>query len=204
MYKAGPNWRDRYYATHLDMILASLVEIDNRQRFDHIIARHQHYTNAKAMPDDMQTWPESTPTPSSSQSQTLIGSSLSTITSTTFTGGYSPPIQPSSTTSPGSSFSAQTPSSSSSTEITRCPQCPAFFTGSARDRNSNLRRHKRTMRDHGNEVGHLCSVEGCGKIFSRTDNLGKHVRTVHGGDDAGEVLRRAGAMKRRRYTEDGE
>ena len=204
MYKAGPNWRDPCYATDLDMVLASFVEIDNRHHFDHIIARDQHYTNANAMPDDIQTWPESTPTPSSSQGQTLIGSSLSTLTSPTFTGGYSPPFQPSSTTSPGSSSSAPTPPSSSSTEVTRCPQCPALFTGSVRNRNTNLRRHIRTTRDHGIAVGLPCSVEGCGKILSRTDNLGKHMRTVHGGDNAGAVLRRADAMKRRRYTEDWE
>ena len=47
-------------------------------------------------------------------------------------------------------------------------------------------------------------MSGCGKILSRTDNLGKHVRAVHGGDDTGAVLRRAGARKRRRYAEDEE
>ena len=204
MHKAGPNWRDRFYATDLDMVLASFVEKDNHQRLNHIVARHQRYTNVNAMPDDLHTWPESTPTPFSIESQTLIRSSLSTITSPTFTSGYSPPAQPSLTTSPGSSFSAPTPSSSSSTDITRCPQCPALFTGSARDRNSNLRRHIRTTRDHGNEVGHLCSVSGCGKILSRRDNLNKHVRMVHGGDNTGAVLRRAGAKKKRRCAEDGE
>ena len=62
----------------------------------------------------------------------------------------------------------------------------------------------RTMRHHGNEVGLPCPVSGCGKVLSRKDNLGKHVRTVHGGDNTGVMLRRAGAGKRRRYAEDME
>ena len=190
MHEAGPNWRDRCYATEIDMVLDSLVEIDNR---------HPRCINVKDMPENMQTLPGRYPTPPSIESQTLMGSPLSALTCPTFTGGYSPATQPVSTTSPGSSFSAPAPSSSSSTDVTRCPKCPAVFTGTARDRASNLRRHMRTTRDHGYAVGLLCPIPGCGAILSRSDNLGKHMRTVHG-VDTDAVLRRAGARKRRRDT----
>ncbi|KAF6232232.1 hypothetical protein HO173_009615 [Letharia columbiana] len=196
MHEAGPNWRDRCYATDLDTVLASVVEMDNRQRLEHIVPRHRRDTNVNAMPGIKQTWAESVPTPSSIENQTLIGSSPSTVASPTFTTGYSPASQPSSTTSPESSFSAQSPSLPR-TEVTHCPLCPALFTGSARDRTSNLRRHMRTSRDHGNAVGLLCTMPGCGANLSRSDNLGKHIRTLHQGD-TGTRLRRQGARIRRR------
>lgn len=193
MHEEGPNWRDRFYATEIDEILTSLEHIDNRYR---------RRTSVNSMPEMVQTLTESIPTPSSIESQTLIGSPLSAFTSPTVVGGYSPPTQSSSTTSPESSFSAPTPSSSR-TDVERCPKCPAVFTGSPRDRASNLRRHMRTTREHGNAVGLLCPIPGCGVTLSRSDNLGKHIKTVHGGDtDA--VLRRADARKRRRYTEGSE
>ena len=55
----------------------------------------------------------------------------------------------------------------------------------------------RTTRNHGNLVGLLCTVPGCDAVISRSDNLGKHIRTVHEGDTS-TTLRRQGARKRRR------
>lgn len=201
MHGAGLNWRDRCYATHLDTVLASVMEMDTCQQLQQIVPHHRRHPNVHAMPGIKQTCAESMPTPSCMESQTLIGSSPSIVASPTYTSGYSPATQPSPTTSPESSFSAPSPSFSS-TDVTRCPLCPAFFTGAARDRASNLRRHMRTMRDHGNAVGLLCTVPGCGSILSRSDNLGKHIRTVHQGD-TGTMLRRQDARKRRRRDGDG-
>ena len=181
------------------MVLASVVEMENRQRIHCAVTSKRQYTNLNNMSESMHMLPESIPTPSYRDIQTPIGTPLSAATSPTLTGIYSPATQHSFTASPESSFSAPTPSSSS-TDLTRCPLCPALFTGSARDRKSNLRRHMRTTRDHGNAVGLLCTVPGCGAEFSRSDNLGKHFKTVHG-EDAGGMLRRAGARKRRRVSE---
>lgn len=202
MQAAGPHWRDRYHATDIDVVLASVVEMDNSQRLDHRVPHHQRSTTIDAIPDTKLICHDkniSTPSPWTTKNQPLNGSSPSTVTSPTLTPttGSSPATQSSPKTSPASSFSASSPSSSSSADITRCPLCPALFTGSARDRGSNLRRHMRTTRDHGNEVGLLCTVRGCGAVLSRSDNLGKHVRTVHPGVRS-EMLRRAGARKRRR------
>lgn len=201
MYEVGLNWRDRYYSTHLDTVLASVVEMDTRERLKQIVPRHQRNINVNPVPNIKHPSNEGKLTPSSTESQTLIGSSPSSITSPCFTSGSSPTNQPSSTTSPDSSFS--TPSPSSSTNVTYCPLCPALFTGSLRDRSSNLRRHMRTTRNHGSSVGLLCDVSGCNAVISRSDNLGKHMRTVHGGDPR-TTLKRQGAGKRRRDTEGAE
>ena len=179
MHEAGPNWRNRCYATDIVMVIASLVEIDNLQHLDHIETRRRRHTNVNAMAANMQKLPESIPTPLSMEGQTPIRIPLSIVTSPTYTGAYSPAFRASPTTSPESSRSAPT-ASCSSTSITRCPICPAVFTGSKRDRDSNFRRHMRTTVGHGNAVGLPCTVPGCSAVVSRSDNLRKHMRTVHG------------------------
>lgn len=169
MHEAGPNWRSRCYATDMIMVVASLVEIDNRQHLDHIETRRRRHTDVNAMTATMQTLSESTPTPPSTERQTPIRTPLSIVTSSK----YSSVIQTSPTTSPESSFSA--PSASSlSTNITPCPLCPKVFKG--RYSKTNMRRHKRY--EHGNDAKPPCPI--CGAILSRSDNLGKHVKTVHG------------------------
>ena len=178
MHEPGPNWRNPYYATDIDVVIASLLETDNRQHLHHIETRRRRDTNVNAMAANMQSLPESTLTPLSVERQTPISTPLSMVTSPTYTGEYSPTFQPSSTTSPESSFSAPTPSSS--TNVTRCPVCGAVFTGSKRNRDSNLRRHMRTMVGHGKAGGLPCPVPGCKAILRRSDNLGRHMRTVHG------------------------
>ena len=195
MHEAGPNWRDRCYATNLDMVLISLVEMDNCQRLEQLVPRHGRSSEVDQQPDTKQTLAESNLEPSSTERQTLIDASPPTITSSTFPNAFSPKTQPSSTATPESSFSA--PSPSSNINVTHCPLCSAQFTGSLRDRSSNLRRHMRTTRNHGTFAGLLCTVPGCNAVISRSDNLGKHIRTVHEGDKS-TMLRRQGARKRRR------
>ena len=171
MIGSASNWRDKCYALHLDLVLASFEQMEKQRGLDLIPIRRRHCTNVNSMPDNLQPLPENTPTQPSTVNQTLISSSLSAVTSPTFTGENH--------TSPESSFSAPTPSSSSN-HVTRCPFCPAVFTGSIRNRASNLRRHKRTRRHHGSTViAYSCTVPGCSKTLSRSDNLGKHMRTVH-------------------------
>ena len=170
MHEIGPNWRNRCYATNIDIVRASLVKIDSRRRRGH--------NSINAMAAKLETLPESTPTALSTEKQTPISTPLTSVTSPTYTDDYPPAFQPSSTTSPESSFSAPTPSSSS-TDVTCCPICRAVFTGCKRDRDSNFRRHKRTTAGHGNAVGLPCTEPGCSAILSRSDNLGKHIRTVH-------------------------
>lgn len=173
----------------------------NRQRREQIPPRHQSKTENTAVPDGKPMLAGGASMPLFTETRTPIGSLPSTTASPTHTHGFSPATQPSSTTSPVSSFSAASPSTSS-TDVARCPLCPAVFTGSARDRTSNLKRHMRTTRNHGNAVGLSCTVPGCDAILSRSDNLGKHMRTVHQGQgDVGMILSRQDAKKRRRDIE---
>ena len=174
MHEAGPDWRNPYYATHIDVVIASLVDINNRQHLDHIGSRRRRETNVNAMDANMQSLPESAPTPISVEMQIVIGRQLSKITSPPYTGEYSPACQPSSTTSPKSCISATT-SSSLSTDITLCPICGAVFKG--RWSRTNMGRHKKST--HDNKARRPCTVPGCTAMLSRSDNLGKHMRTVH-------------------------
>lgn len=194
MHEAGPNWRDRCYATHLDMVMVSIVEMAARQRLEQAVPRGSKVDEDS---DTRKTLAKINLDPSSTERQTPVDFSPCTMTSSTFTNASSPIIQPSATTTatPESSFSAPCPSSN--TNITHCPLCTTQFTGSRRDRSSNLRRHMRTTRNHGNFVGLLCTVPGCDAVISRSDNLVKHIRTVHEGDTS-TMLRRQGARKRRR------
>ena len=172
MHEAGTNWRHRCYATDMIMVIASFMEIDTRQRLDHTKTRRRRHTNVNAIAADMQPSSDDTPIPLPIERQTPIRTPLSIVTSLTYIGDYSP-ISP--TTSPESSFSAPA-ASSSSTSITRCPQCPKVFKG--RYSKTNMRRHKRYA--HGDEAKPSCPIPGCHAILSRSDNLGKHIRTVHG------------------------
>jgi len=79
--------------------------------------------------------------------------------------------------------------------VTYCPSCNAKFTGNYQNRNSNLRRHLKTVHHHGQP---LCCVEpGCGKICGRSDNLRKHRRIAHNIEDP---IRQINLSKRRRRS----
>ena len=198
MHEAGLTWRDGYFATVLDMVLASALEMDKRQPPAQVDPYPDRKGNIHAMRRAEQISVSGISIVPSSETQTPIDSSPSTLTSPTFTTGSSPATQPSAVTSPETSFSAPSPFSSS--DVSHCPHCPMTFTGTPRNRSSNLRRHIRTTRDHGNNVGLLCKVPGCNAVISRSDNLGKHMRTVH--ENYSATLKRQGARKRRRDSDD--
>ena len=198
MHEAGPNGRDGYFATVLDMVLASALEIDKRQPPAQIDPYPDRNGDINTMHLIEQTSVRGISIVSSREAQTPINSSPSTLTSPTFTNGSSPATQPSAVTSPATSFSGPSPSSSS--DVSLCPHCPMTFTGTPRNRSSNLRRHIRTTRDHGSIVGLQCKVPGCNTVISRSDNLAKHMRTVH--EDNSATLKRRGARKRRRDSND--
>ena len=175
--------------------MASALEMDKRKRPAQIGPYLDRKTDINAMPHTEQISAKGIPELPSSEIQTPIGSSPCTLTSPTFTNGSSPTTQPSAVTSPETSFSGPLPSSSS--DVLHCPHCPGTFIGSPRNRMSNLRRHMRTTRNHGNIVGLRCRVPGCNTVISRSDNLAKHRRTVHE-ENASATSERPGTRKRRR------
>ena len=197
MHEAGLNWRDQYYATHLYLVLASALEMDNRKRTPQIVPCLDRTNDINAMPHTEQIPPIGISELASSEIQTPTNPSPCALTSPSFTSGSSPTTQSSAATSPETAFSG--PSSSSASGVSHCPYCPAFFTGTPRYRKSNLRRHIRTTRDHGSIVGLQCKVPGCSTVINRTDNLAKHMRTVHGDNTNATkaTFERKGAGKRR-------
>ena len=198
MHEAGLTWRDGYFATVLNMVLASALEMDRRQPPAQIDPYPDRKIDVNAMSHSEQTPATGLSELASTEIQTPTDSSPYTLTSPTFTNGSSPMTLPSAVTSPETSFSGPSPSSSS--DRSYCPHCPATFTGTLRNRSSNLQRHLCTTPDHGNVVGLPCTVPGCNAVISRSDNLAKHMRTVH--DDNSATLKRRGAKKRRRDSDD--
>ena len=195
MHEAGLDWRDRYFATHLDVVLASALEMDKRRPPVQISPYPDRKGDINAMRRTEQLSVDGIPELSSSETQTPVDSSPSTLTSPTFTNWSSPTTQHSATTSPETSFSGPSPPSSS--DVSHCLHCSKIFIGSLRNRSSNLRRHMRTTRDHGSIVGLQCRVPGCNTVISRSDNLAKHMRTVHE-DNNSATLKRRDARKRKR------
>ena len=195
------------------MVLASALEMDKRKRPAQIVPCLDRKIDINAMLHTQRSPAIGVSELASSVIQTPTDSSPCTLTSSpytptspSFTNGSSPTTQPSAVTSPESSVSGPSPSSSS--DMSHCPHCPATFTGTPRNRSSNLKRHMRTTRDrdHGNTVGLQCRVSGCNTVISRTDNLAKHMRTVHA--DKTNAIKatfgRKGAGKRRTYEDTAE
>ncbi|KAL6720942.1 hypothetical protein ACLMJK_000042 [Lecanora helva] len=62
-----------------------------------------------------------------------------------------------------------------------CPLCDKVASRAKKlgDRIANLNRHMRDKHERGGKAK-SCPVPGCGKLFTRTDNLGFHVREEHG------------------------
>ena len=66
--------------------------------------------------------------------------------------------------------------------VVKCPACSKIFKGCLQDAKSNLQRHLRTSRSHNNRsTGLKCPMPEChDKAPTRNDNLGPHLRNVHG------------------------
>jgi hypothetical protein len=84
---------------------------------------------------------------------------------------------------PASKTPAQTPVSESPTPAPtkdlKCPICAYIPTGEEKWKASNLRRHKRTQHptpEVGGKKVWRCGWEGCGSVFTRSDNLRSHCR----------------------------
>ena len=196
MQKAGPDWRDRFYATDLEKVLAISQEIDNR---------HKKFATGKAIlrkrppcSDPRQSHQERDPSPG----RKIITSSIDSLPATLIPDMPTPLSQStashSSSMSPDSSFSQTSPTpstSTNSTQTTVCDLCKATFTGEYQK--SNYDRHMRTSKQHGGTSGLLCPIEGCGAELFRSDNLAKHMRKAH---QKMTPLRRQGGNRRRKNS----
>ena len=177
------DWRDPFYITDLNKVLAISLEIDKRQQSAARVSLHGQTT-----PISPERWLHS-----SSWSRPLVESPPSS-----FARDLESPTD--SSQSAASHRSADSPDSiysplslpspfSSSIDTTSCEVCGQVFRGLLQDRISNLKRHIRTR--HESIDFFDCPVNGCDSTFNRQDNLNKHIRKTHP---------RSGLLRRRRLT----
>jgi hypothetical protein len=203
MQDLSPNWRNEYYATELDKVLATFVELRNQQ------------CRANVTDDPSELCVE-IPAPGRLASQ-FCESSISPSSGTTiFTPGPSP-LESVALSYPGSPMSGDkiarwTPVSSplpspvelpvsSSTDPTqrswelpqaslpsapsrngevspmRCELCNKYFKGNLQNQRRNLKRHRETCHDRNPK--HSCQEPNCDRTFVRSDYLLKHRRGSH-------------------------
>ena len=107
---------------------------------------------------------------------------------------FSTPLMAASAGSP-TSPAPQSPTA----DVFRCHLCHKTFKPTSGA--TNLQRHLKCSNAHGRAQKFECHIPGCGKTFTRTDNLNHHIRTVHN-ESPLVPLQRRGAMKRRRESDD--
>lgn len=184
MSQSGPSWRDRYYAAGLDKVQAICLELKSaRQQM--LSVPEQVHTPATVPSRDRSSLETPTsatllqdPSPTSSTSTTSISSfsngpsgSTTSDTSTQLSSLENSPTGP--LPSPSNIFPT---SPVPSVPILRCSTCGQAFKGLYRM--TNLQRHMRNT--HIRRIKLVCREPGCGVKCSRTDNLRKHRRVVHG------------------------
>ncbi len=203
MGQSDPTWRDRYYATTLDLSLAKSFEIDKHQRSEATesplinhrpsvsvldVARPDQVTrNASVVMTSLQTDDSPNVSPISTMSASSMQSSGTSTRDSTLT-------SPTAYTESTSSEEFTPPSSPVQKQGARCHQCGKTFAGTSCL--TNLQRHLRFAKIHDNVATFECPNPGCGKRFGRSDNRNKHFQTAH--QPALPSLRRKGASKRSR------
>ena len=181
MLEAPRNWRENFYVADLSRILIISLEIDNGRHRASELALRGPITPPRAFAGPQQPC-ESLVSSMSTDTETLINSSPSTVTSRTpinvaqpAAGGGRSTLSPQSPFATWSSFA----SPAQPVETTYCDECFKPFTGTPQDRKSNLKRHKLTTKGHGKGATYKCSFPGCPALYRRTDYLKKHLRKVH-------------------------
>lgn len=184
MSVSNSSWRDRYYATSIDQVQAVYLELEvPRHR---IIPSTAQVLSAATLISPTCSY-EETPAPNIQDEDLSPISSASTAS----TSGYfnEPSSSVHSNTSTQSSSLENSPteplsSSSNSSPVLPlpavatlyCPTCYQAFKGVYGI--SNRQRHIRST--HLRRTKYVCAELGCGIEYSRTDNLRKHQRAVHG------------------------
>ena len=183
-------WRDPFFITDLNKVLAMFLEIDKSQQ---TAARKPPYVQRTPISPKRRlcrpTWSKSL-----EKRSALIESTSSSSTGNVEDSPLSShrAVADSSIDSPDSILSPLSLPSplSSSTDTSSCEVCGQVFRGLLhQDRMSNLKRHIRTRHE---SIDHFeCPVMGCDSTFNRQDNLNKHIRKTHP---------RMGLLRRRRLT----
>lgn len=176
MQKAPMGWRDPFYITDLNKVLAISLEIDKSQQRAAQVSLHGQSTPISPKqrlcdPSWSKPSEEKRALIESPSSSSVWDLESSTVSSQSAASHFS-------TDSPDSSFSPLSlPSPLSSIDTTCCDVCGQVFTGLLQDRMSNLKRHIRSK--HENIDDFQCPVIECDSTFNRQDNLNKHMRKAH-------------------------
>lgn len=198
MQQAGPDWRERSYVTDLYKVLAISKELDNNHKRS--VAQSDPKSSVSPTVNPSNAHHGSPTSPDAIGSMTPPNCSPSTMTSKTSISFAQSHASESFNNSPNSSASLSSPSSSFSVTTNAdaicCQICPATFTGQSQK--TNFERHMRTTKRHRDGIGLSYRIEGCKSILSRSDNMGKHLRTVHHID----IPSRSQGTKKRRRSSD--
>ena len=182
-------WRDPFYITDLNKVLAMFLEMDESQQ---TAARMSLYVQRTTISPKRRlcrpTWSKSLEK-KSALIESTPSSSIGNVEDSPVSSHRA--VAESSTNSPDSIFSPLSLPSplSSSTDTSSCEVCGQVFRGLLQYRMSNLKRHIRTRHE---SIDYFeCPVIGCDSTFNRQDNLNKHIRKTHP---------RLGLLRRRRLT----
>lgn len=177
--------RDRYYGATLDLCLAILVEIDNRNRSGQKIISSAEGRDDRDMMDGVSLSPKNSSPLALTPSINNDNSDVSPISTASASSLQITPtgFRQSSSTSPTScteSSLSNSPTSSLTGLQKQCQLCGKRFTGTSRA--TNLKRHFRFAKIHNsapNSPRFNCPYPGCGAVLNRSDNLKAHFQALH-------------------------
>ncbi len=184
MSQSNPSWRDRYYAADLDKVQAIILELKSpRRRIFSPVEQASNRVipfgqNVSCLEISRSASPHQDPSPTTTTSTTSIFSFSNGTSGSIYSGASTQPSSLNSSPtepSPNPSNGFPTPPLPS-VPFLRCSTCGQSFKGAYRS--TNLQRHMRST--HLRRVKLVCPEPGCSVECSRTDNLRKHQRVVHG------------------------
>ena len=191
------SWRNPYYVTYLDKVLALYLELNKRQQIGSS-PNHWPNTSVFALLRSPPPIPQSTKSLVSNSHGGNLGASPASRTSRVLVdfSQRDNSAPPSEIGSQGLTFPPPIALPTSVSEVEYCRPCSKAFKGTPQTRKSNFLRHIKTSREHNKDAVYICPMPGCNSKRRRTDNLNKHLKTAHGMLSRSERRQAIGASKR--------
>ena len=202
------SWRYHYHAVVIDKVLEvglniskhPILEMQSLKQDTSVLAvvgprKYDGNSPPFVMSAESEATDDTTPSTSPS---TLASASGSTSSSTLGSSTDSPNSYATSPTTASAGSPTSSAPQNTNADILRCPECLKTFKGTSGP--TNLQRHLRYSNAHGIVQKSECHIAGCGKTFTRTDNMHHHIRTVHNESPIVPMQQRGG-MKRRRESD---
>ena len=192
MESSEPSWRNPYYVTDLDNVLALYLELNKRQQIGSS-PNHWPNTSVFALLRSPPPIAQSTESLVSNSHGSNLGASPASRTSQVLVNNSAPPSE---IASQGLTFPPPIALPTSVSEVEYCRPCSKAFKGTPQNRKSNFLRHLKTSRKHNRDAVYICPKPGCNSKHKRTDNLNKHLQTAHEILSKSERRQAIGASKR--------